>query len=104
MVYCVEEGPRALADAVFLLGAYLLLRMQVGAEEVPGHFRWLSASALRGACCEADCGATLAEGWRRLERGGGRREKSLWAGGAAARRGARGAFLPSAAVRRSRGC
>ena len=50
VVYCVEEGPRALADAVFLLGAYLLLRMQVGAEEVPGQFSWLSASALRGAC------------------------------------------------------
>jgi cell division cycle 14 len=43
IVYCVEQGAQQLSNAVFLLGAYMILRHDVSADAVPAHFAWLES-------------------------------------------------------------
>ena len=98
VVYCAVEGRAALADAVVLVGAYVMAKQRVGAEEVVGRFGWLRLPAESGAAVVACWRAVDASNKaRRLGR-----TQSLWAGGAAGRRGSRRAFLPGKAMGRSR--
>jgi hypothetical protein len=91
VVYCAQEGGAALADAVALVGAYVMAKEGVGAEEVVGRFGWLRLPAESGAMVVGWWGAVERRG-----RGAGR-SRSLWAGWAAGRRGVRRAFLPAVA-------
>jgi hypothetical protein len=73
IVYCVDEGRRHLTNAVFLLGAYLILKHDMPTDQVAGLFGWLdqgSIEAFRDATfSEADFALTLEDCWRGLERG-----------------------------------
>ena len=72
IVFCVDDGRRALSNAVFLLGAYMLLKLDFAADRVQSRFRWLDMSlieAFRDATfAETDFGLTLHDCWRGLER------------------------------------
>ena len=39
--YCVEDGKRSMTNAIFLLGSYLLLKLDYNVEEVEDCFSWL---------------------------------------------------------------
>ncbi len=73
IVMCVDDGRRALTNAVFLLGAYMLLKMELGTDEVARRFEWLRASSLEAfrdaSFSTSDFGLTLQDCWRGLERG-----------------------------------
>ena len=43
VVYCVEDDRRSLTNAVFLLGAYMILSLQESIEDVVDCFGWLNA-------------------------------------------------------------
>ena len=73
IVYCADEGRRALTNAVFLLGAYMILKLDMVADEVQTRFTWLRPSAVEAfrdaSYSEPDFGLTLLDCWRGLERG-----------------------------------
>ncbi len=46
IVLCVDDGRRALTRAVFLLGAFMLLKHETSADEVLTRFSWLRSSSL----------------------------------------------------------
>ena len=72
IVYCVEDGSSALDDAALLLGAYMILRLELSADKVLSHFGWLpgvATTVLDAGPVEPGCGLTLLDSWRGLERG-----------------------------------
>ena len=73
IVYCVENGRRALTNAVFLLGAYMILKLKAPVEEVEDRFSWLDESAVEAfrdaTFTEPDFALTLQDCWRGLARG-----------------------------------
>jgi len=73
IVYCVEEGARNLTNAVFLLGAYLILMLDLSTDHVLGRFGWLDEGAIEAfrdaTFSEPDFALTLEDCWRGLERG-----------------------------------
>ena len=73
IVYCIDAGKRPLTNAVFLLGAYMLLKLNLTADQVQDRFSWLDGrliEAFRDATyTESDFDLTLQDCWRGLERG-----------------------------------
>ena len=73
LLYSVETCKRSLTNAVFLLGAYMILRMQYTAEEVAQSFAWLEPNmieAYRDATFNAsDFDLSLIDCWRGLIKG-----------------------------------
>ena len=46
--YCVEEGKRNLTNAVFLVGTYMILRLDETVDDVCEKFEWIDAEMLEG--------------------------------------------------------
>jgi len=82
IIFAAEKGRRALANTAFLLGSYLLIKMQYAVENVKQEFAWLNSSlveAYRDATFYptdfyislGDCWAAIAKaqsmGWLSLE-------------------------------------
>ena len=73
IVFCAHKGQRALTNAAFLLGAYMIIKLGLGADEVARQLEWLGApSSLeppRSPSCDSpDHGLTMNDCWRGLER------------------------------------
>ena len=46
IVVCADDGPRALTNAVFLLGAYMMIKLDMTPSQVDGRFVWLGKECL----------------------------------------------------------
>ena len=72
-LYCVERGQRALTNAVFLLGTYMILRLDFMVGEVSDSFGWLDRTLLEpfrdATFAEPDFGLTLEDCWGGLAKG-----------------------------------
>ena len=72
IVYCVDPGKRALTNASFLLGSYMVIKLGMAAKEVSDCFDWLDASLAENfrdaTFAPPDFGLTLEDCWRALER------------------------------------
>jgi cell division cycle 14 len=73
IVFCVDKGRRALTNAAFILGAYMILKLELGVGEVARRFGWLRTSSMEAfrdaSFATPDFGLTLQDCWRGLERG-----------------------------------
>ena len=73
VVYCVDDGRRDLANGVFLLGAYMMLRHEMTADQVLSRFQWLQESMVERfrdvTYSAADFGLGLRDCWMGLQRG-----------------------------------
>jgi hypothetical protein len=74
VVLCADQGQRALTNAVFLLGAYMILKLQLGADAVARRCARLGASSpLAPPSAPSrpapDAGLTLHDCWSGLARG-----------------------------------
>ncbi len=74
IVYCVDDGARNLTNGVFLLGSYMLISLDMSADDVSDCFSWAEEDGLtlpyRDATFSApDFGLTLLDCWRGLEKG-----------------------------------
>lgn len=73
LFYCVDTGRRAMTNALFLLGAYMILRLKNSVDAVLDTFRWADddfVESFRDATHgEPDFGLTLEDCWRGLARG-----------------------------------
>ena len=73
VVVCADDGPRALTNAAYLLGAYMIIRLETPLAEVALSFRWLdpaSVAEYRDATfSRADFGLRLVDCWGGLARG-----------------------------------
>jgi cell division cycle 14 len=88
IVYCVDTGRRALTNAVFLLGSYMIFKLYMRTEEIKSAFSWLDPSMIEpfrdATYSEPDFGLRLEDCWRGLERGiaskwlGSPREIRVW--------------------------
>ena len=71
--YLVDEGKRELTNAVFLLGAYMVMRLEIAVDEVLDCFSWVDESLTenyRDATFSAvSFGLTLEDCWRGLAKG-----------------------------------
>ena len=75
IVFCADNGRRALTNAVYLLGAFLILRLNSSAADASKRFQWLDeglAEPFRDATfARPDFQLALLDCWRALERGRG---------------------------------
>ena len=73
VVYCVDSGRRQLSNAVFLLGAYLILKLGMECEEVMDRFAWFDNTMIEHfrdpTSSPSDFDLTLEDCWRGLSRG-----------------------------------
>ena len=73
IVYCVGAGRRALTNAVFLMGAYMILKLDMSTETVAGAFSWLDQSMIEPfrdvTYSVPDFELRLEDCWGGLERG-----------------------------------
>jgi cell division cycle 14 len=73
IVYMVDNGRRELTNALFLLGAYMILRREMRTEEVKAKFSWLPETSIEyyrdATFSKPDFGLTLENCWRGLEKG-----------------------------------
>ena len=73
LLYCVDAGKRALTNAIFLLGAYMILRHKRAVDDVCESFRWADDTLVvpfRDATFSApNFGLTLADCWGGLAKG-----------------------------------
>jgi cell division cycle 14 len=73
IVFCIEDGRRALTNAVFLLGAYMILRNKVSSNDAVQSFDWLEEHMIESyrdaTFALPDFGLTLGDCWRGLECG-----------------------------------
>ena len=73
IVWCIDDGRRSLTNAVFLLGAYMILKQQAPTPEVVARFSWIDADMLEpfrdASHSEADFHLQLIDCWRGLEKG-----------------------------------
>jgi hypothetical protein len=73
IVLCSDPGRRALTNAVYLLGAFLILRLNTSAEDTFKRFQWLDDSLLEpyrdATFAKPDFPLKLLDCWRALERG-----------------------------------
>jgi cell division cycle 14 len=73
LFYCVDDGERNLTNAVFLLGAYMILKLDDTVESVCSHFDWIESEmveAYRDATHNiSDFDLSLQDCWEGLERG-----------------------------------
>jgi cell division cycle 14 len=73
IMYCVDDGRRALTNAVFLLGAYMVLKLGAPVDKVCESFEWLSEPMVEGfrdaTFSAPDFVLTRVDCWRGLARG-----------------------------------
>ena len=73
IVYCVNIGRRELTNAVFLLGAYLILRLGETAADAISSFAWLNSEMVEtyrdATYSRVDFGLSIEDCWRGLEKG-----------------------------------
>ena len=73
IVFCVEPGKRKLTNAVFLLGAYMILKLDSTACAVAQHFSWLDSTLIEpyrdATHSRPDFHLHLLDCWRGLEKG-----------------------------------
>ena len=71
VVLCADQGQRALNSAVFLLGAHMILKMQLGPDDAARRCERLGASSLERSPSRPapDSGLTLHDCWSGLARG-----------------------------------
>ncbi len=73
IVFCVDEGRRALTNAVFLLGAYMILKLDMTPSTVAKQFSWLDPEAIEpyrdATFARPDFHLQLIDCWRGLEKG-----------------------------------
>jgi cell division cycle 14 len=73
IIVFVDSGRRALANAVYLLGAFMILRLNSSACETSKRFDWLDQSLVEpfrdATFSKADFALTLMDCWQALERG-----------------------------------
>ena len=46
IIFVAPDGPRALTNAVFLLGAYMILKLDTTPSDVAQLFRWLNNTSI----------------------------------------------------------
>ena len=75
IVFYADPGRRALSNAVYLLGAFMILRLNSTATETSKRFSWLDPNLLEpfrdATFAKADFPLLLLDCWRALERGRG---------------------------------
>ena len=68
--FCIEEGKRVLTNAVFLLGCYMILKLDMTPEQAASRFRWLEPSHIEpfrdATFAPADFRLSLLDCWRCL--------------------------------------
>ena len=73
IVYCVDYGRRALTNAAFLLGSYMILKLGMSSQNVSDCFDWLDEDCYEGfrdaTFCPHPFRLTLDDCWLGLERG-----------------------------------
>jgi hypothetical protein len=73
IVFCVECGRRTLTNAVFLLGAYMILKLDLTAAQVAERFCWLDSTLIEpyrdATHSKADFNLHLLDCWRGLDKG-----------------------------------
>jgi hypothetical protein len=73
IVFVVDSGRRALTNAVYLLGAFMILRLNSTARETSKRFDWLDQSLIEpfrdATFSKSDFALTLLDCWQALERG-----------------------------------
>ena len=73
IVWCIDDGKRNLTNAVFLLGAYMILKQKRTASDAAELFSWIDADMLEpfrdAAHSSADFRLHLIDCWRGLEKG-----------------------------------
>ena len=73
LIYCVEDGQRALTNAVFMLGCYMILRLKLAEEQVSKSFRWLDRTLIEpyrdATFVKSDFDLTLEDCWGGLCKG-----------------------------------
>ena len=71
--YCVDEGKRELTNAVFLLGAYMIMRLEIPVDEVMDCFSWVDEKLTEdyrdATFSAASFELTLEDCWRGLAKG-----------------------------------
>ena len=73
LFFCVEDGKRNLTNAVFLLGSYMILRLDWQLNDVAECFSWMEPGQYEeyrdATFCKPTFGLTLMDCWRGLEKG-----------------------------------
>ena len=73
IVFSVEEGRRPLTNAVFLLGAYMILKLEISSDAVSESFGWLNPDHVEpyrdATYSRPDFALQLLDCWRGLEKG-----------------------------------
>ena len=73
IVIYAQEGRRALTNAVFLIGAYMILKLDMTPSEVEARFRWLNQSSIESyrdaTYSHPDFQLHLIDCWRGLHKG-----------------------------------
>jgi cell division cycle 14 len=73
IVFCVDEGRRPLTNAVFLLGAYMIIRHNITSDKVAERFAWLDKGLIEpfrdATDCPSDFDLTLLDCWKGLQKG-----------------------------------
>jgi cell division cycle 14 len=73
IVFCVQHGRRTLTNAVFLLGAFMILKLDMSAAQVAGKFSWLDSTLLEpyrdATYKKSDFNLHLLDCWRGLDKG-----------------------------------
>jgi hypothetical protein len=73
IVFHVDSGRRALSNAVYLLGSFMVLRLNSTAKETSKRFSWLEPSMIEhfrdATFSKPDFSLTLLDCWKAIERG-----------------------------------
>ena len=73
VMVCAEDGKRALTNAVFLLGAYMIIKLDMSPDEVARSFRWLDPASIESyrdaTYSSPDFRLHLVDCWRGLAKG-----------------------------------
>ena len=73
IVWCIDDGKRNLTNAVFLLGAYVILKQNENVSDAAERFSWIDADMLEpfrdAAHSQSDFHLHLIDCWRGLEKG-----------------------------------
>jgi cell division cycle 14 len=73
ILFCVQEGKRELTNAIFLLGSYMILKMNLSALEVSSNFSWADTSLVEpyrdATFVFPDFRLRLIDCWKGLEKG-----------------------------------
>ena len=73
IVVCAEDGPRALTNAVFLVGAYMIIKLDMAPAQVSSCFNWLDPSSIESyrdaTYSRPDFRLHLVDCWRGIHKG-----------------------------------